>query len=255
MLPDPKTLLVSREEHVAHVRFNTPDSGNLVTEAVLDELIAVLTAVRDDPAVRVVTLSGAGPDFSLGGDREESVGLMEEDPGGAAVGRLVAKARQACDALAAGGAVSIARLHGRVVGAGLALALFCDLRAGAEGSTFRMPELALGVPLAWGGALPRLVQEAGAARVRELLLFGGSFDAARAQELAILHRVVPEEELDGVIAGWVRPLVRRSPTALRVTRTLLNAHLASSRLADATLLDGPLMASVLAMGQRPARGR
>ncbi|UCM91991.1 enoyl-CoA hydratase/isomerase family protein [Streptomyces marincola] len=254
MDPGYRTLDVTREGHVVRVRFDTPEAGNAVTGTVLAELLAVLGAVRDDPDVRVLVLSGAGPDFSLGGDLDEFDGLMAKDPTGAHIAALGDRARRVCEALAGGSAVTVARLHGRVVGAGLALALFCDLRAGADSTRFRMPELAVGLPIAWGGALPRLMHEAGAARVRELLLMGSGFGAATAKEMSVLHRVAPEAELDDVIQQWIRPLVRRSPTALRVTKAVLGSYAAAARTADASLLDGELLAAALA-ARREERGR
>ncbi|MDT0444544.1 enoyl-CoA hydratase/isomerase family protein [Streptomyces johnsoniae] len=251
--PEFRSLLVSRDGHVVQVRLNTPESGNAVTEELLAELLTVLTAVRDDPGIRVLVLSGAGADFSLGGDLGEYDALMAQDPTGGRITALGAKARDVCDALAGSSAVTIARLHGRVVGAGLALSLFCDLRAGTDTTRFRMPELAVGLPIAWGGALPRLVQEAGAARVRELLLLGSSFDAAAAWQMSILHRVAAEHELDGVIQEWIRPLVRRSPVALRVTKSVLNSYAAASRIADASILEGDLLAAALG-ARRHERG-
>lgn len=156
------------------------------------------------------------------------------------------KARRVCEALAATSAVTIARLHGGVIGAGIALAVFCDLRAGAHNCRFRLPELALGMPPAWGGVLPRLLNEAGAARIRELILTGESFDAAKAVELSLLHKAVPEGELDEMIARWTRPLVRRSPAALRTAKVMMNAYAGAGRLADATLFDAEMLTSVLA---------
>ncbi|MEK8172792.1 enoyl-CoA hydratase/isomerase family protein [Streptomyces sp. M19] len=117
---------------------------------------------------------------------------------------------------------------------------------GAENSRFRLPELALGLPAAWGGCLPRLLHEVGAARIRELLLTGESFDAVQAERMAVLHRVVPESELDAVVDRWTRPVLRRSASALRVTKAMLNSYASTSRQADATLLDSELLYSVLA---------
>jgi methylglutaconyl-CoA hydratase len=251
--PGKSALALRRESHALHVTLDRPETGNLVTEAVLDELLAVLASVRDDPGIRMLTLSGAGDDFSLGGDRQEFDRLIAEDPTGARVHVFAAKARQVCEGLAGSGAVTIARLHGRVVGAGLALALFCDLRVGAEDTTFRLPELAVGLPTAWGGALPRLMQEAGAARVRELVLTGDRFGAADALRMGMLHRVVPAGRLDDAVQAWIRPLARRSALALRVTKGTLNAYTAASRLGDTTLVEGDLLASVLAARHHAAR--
>ncbi|MFF2378612.1 enoyl-CoA hydratase/isomerase family protein [Streptomyces xiamenensis] len=248
------TLLVKREGPVVHACLNTPENGNLVTEAVLDELLAVLEFIHDHPEIRVFTLSATGADFCLGADRNEFERLMAEDPSGTAMRALSGKARRVCDSLATTGAVTIARLQGRVIGAGIALAVFCDLRAAAEDTRYRLPELAVGLPVAWGGALPRLLHECGAARVRELVLTGESFDAATARELSLVHKVVPEAELDGVVDGWIRPLLRRPGTALRTTKAVLNAHSSVARLTDASLLEGDLLAGTLALNRGRAAG-
>lgn len=242
------TLLAEIDGPVAQVQLNTPGTGNSISLSVLDELLEVLDAVQQRPEVRALVLSGAGEHFCTGGDRHEYADLIAQDPSGAVIGALADRARRVCEALSTSHAVTIARLHGQVVGAGLALALFCDLRAGADTCRFRMPEIALGLPAVWGGALPRLMQEAGAARIRELILTGNGFDAATAQQMSVLHRAVPEEELDRVLQAWTRPLLRRSAVALRVTKTVLNSYAATTRLADATLLEGDLLASVLAAG-------
>ncbi len=245
--PEFRSLLVSRHAQVVQVRLNTPETGNAVTEEVLTELLAVLAAVRDDPGIRVLVLSGAGTDFCLGGDLGEYDALMAQDPTGGRITALGAKARDVCDALAGSSAVTIARLHGRVVGAGLALLAVPATCAWARTPpASASPELAVGLPIAWGGALPRLVQEAGASRIRELLLLGSSFDATAARQMSILHRVVPEQELDDVIQNWIRPLVRRSAVALRVTKSVLNSYAAASRIADASILEGDLLAAALA---------
>ncbi|MFI1337202.1 enoyl-CoA hydratase/isomerase family protein [Streptomyces sp. NPDC020845] len=244
-----KSLYVTHDGPVVQVRFNTPENGNAITDRVLDDLLAVLGAVHDRPDIRVVVLSGGGPNFCAGGDRREYAEQLATDPSGTGLRTTSGKARRVCDALATTSAVTIARLHGQVIGAGLALALFCDLRVGADDCRFRLPELALGLPAAWGGSLPRLLQEAGAARIRELILTGAGFDSAQAERLSVLHRVVPEAELDQVVDEWTRPVVRRSAAALRVTKAMLNSYAAGNRLADASLLDAELMASVIAAGR------
>ncbi|WP_043268304.1 enoyl-CoA hydratase/isomerase family protein [Streptomyces sp. CT34] len=249
-----KTLVVQRENAVLTVRLNTPESGNSLSEPLLDDLLTVLGAVQDDPGIRAVVLSGAGADFCLGADRQEFAESLAADPAGTGLRVLGNKARRVCEALSTTGAVTIARLHGGVIGAGVALAVFCDLRAGADTCRFRLPELAVGVAPAWGGVLPRLMNEAGAARIRELILTAGNFDAATAKELSLLHTVVPEEELDSAIARWTKPLVRRSPSALRTAKLMMNAYANANRLADASLFDAELLSSALSAAQYARRG-
>lgn len=254
MRDDFKALRVSRDGALLRVELNSPENGNAVSTLILDELLVVLGGLTDLPEVRVLVLSGAGKDFCLGADRAEFAESLAADPTGESVRRSGEKARRVCDALATSDVVTVARLHGGVVGAGVALAVFCDLRVGADTARFRLPELALGMPPAWGGVLPRLLHEAGAARIRELILTGESFGAARAAELSLLHKVVAEEDLDEAVARWTAPLVRRPAAALRTGKALLNAYAGSHRLADATLLDAELLSSAVAAAHL-SRGR
>jgi len=244
--PEPyKGLRIRQSGNVLRAELNTPESGNALTAAVLDDLLALLDGLHDDPGTRVLILSGAGDDFCVGADRREFKAAMEADPSGAALRGIANKARRVCEALETVPAVTIARLQGKVLGAGLALAAFCDLRAGADTCRFRMPEVALGVPPAWGGALSRLIAEAGAARIRELVLTCDVFSAATAERLAILHKVTTLQDLDAEIDAWVRPLARRSAEALTITKLMLAAQSRASRLTDGTFFDAHLLASTL----------
>lgn len=239
-----KTLRTHRQGPLLSIELNEPEYGNAVTDAMLDDLLTVLD--DQDPGLRVIVLSGAGTDFCLGGDRNEIADHLDRDPTGSGIRTSGTKARRVCEALTGNPAVTIAKVQGKAIGAGFALALACDLRVGADNATFRLPELALGLPTAWGGLLPRLLSEVGAARVRELVLTGRAFDAHEAQTLSILQKVVPEHALDAAVAAWAKPILRRPGSALRVTKALLHAHTAPARLADASALDAELMASVLA---------
>jgi methylglutaconyl-CoA hydratase len=245
-----KALRVRHSGPVLHAELDSPETGNALTAALLDDLLALLGAVREQPDIRVLVLSGAGEDFCVGADRTEFGTALDADPGGARLRVLADKARQVCEALETAAPVTIARLHGKVVGAGLALAVFCDLRVGADDCRFRMPEVALGMPPAWGGALARLLSEVGASRMRELVLTCDIFSAATAHELALLHRVVPAAELDEAVATLVRPLLRRSGEALSVAKLMLAAHSRAGHLVDGTLLDAHLLASAYAARTR-----
>lgn len=240
-----ETLQAERQGPVLHLQLSRPETGNAITAGMLDELLAVLGPLNDDPGIRVLILSGAGEDFCVGADRTEFEESLRADPDGAQLRVIADKASRVCQALDTAHAVTIARLHGRVIGAGLALAIFCDLRAGSDTCRFRLPEVALGVAPVWGGVLPRLLSEAGTARIRELLLTGAAFDAKAAQDLTVLHKAVAADELDSAIAGWTGPLIRRPPTALPLAKAVLNAYSRGSRLADGAQLDSHLLAASL----------
>nr|WP_202451351.1 enoyl-CoA hydratase/isomerase family protein [Streptomyces sp. SID4948] len=237
---------VTRTGPVLHAELDSPGTGNALTATTLDELLALLDSVRDSPDIRVLVLSGAGADFCVGADRADLAASLQADPHGGELRAHADKARRVCEALENSHAVTIARLQGKVIGAGLGLALFCDLRAAADTCRFRLPELALGLPPAWGGMLPRLLAEAGAAKVRELIMTGDTFDAAAAAALSIVHRVVPAADLDSTVDAWVRPLVRRPPEALVLAKLMLNAYGKAGRFMDGTLLDAHLFSTALA---------
>jgi enoyl-CoA hydratase/carnithine racemase len=240
-----KTLRVHQRGAVLSIELSGPEPGNVVTDAMLDDLRAVLD--HQGPDVRVVVLSGAGDDFCLGGDRAE---FVLTDPAAERQRVSGIKARRVYEALTGNPAVTIAQVHGRAVGAGLGLAIACDLRVGSQDASFRLPELALGLPTAWAGILPRLINEVGTARARELVLTGRAVDAQEALSLSLLHKVVPAEKIDAATTAWANPIVRRPLAALRVTKTLLNSYSAATMLADASVLEAELMAAVVAETHR-----
>ncbi|MFC9112038.1 MULTISPECIES: enoyl-CoA hydratase/isomerase family protein [Streptomyces] len=245
-----KTVRTYRQGPVLTVELNVPEEGNAVGDAMLDDLLTVLD--DQDPDVRVLVLAAAGEEFCLGGDRREFPRHLDDDPTGGGIRVSGTKALRVCEALTTHPAVTVARVQGRAVGAGVGLLLACDLRVGVDTATFRLPELALGVPPAWGGLLPRLISEVGVARVRELILTARVFDAQEALALSVLHKVVPAEELDAAVMAWARPVVRRPAPAVRVTKAMLNSLAAPTRLADVSLFDPELLSAVLTQ-QRAAR--
>lgn len=249
--PSPKAILVEQDGPVLHVRLNPWEGADTLDAAALDDLATLLDDLHERPDIRVLTLSSRGEDFCLGADRGEYQGALAADPTGAGLRRIADRAQRLCQSLENTHAVTIARLHGRVIGAGLALASFCDLRAGADTSRFRMPEVGIGLPPAWGGAMGRLVSEAGAARIRELMLTCDVFDAEAAQRLGLLHRIAPLDRLDAVVDAWTRPLLRRSPEALVLTKRMLAGYARADRTADISLLDSHLLTASL---QQHAKG-
>jgi methylglutaconyl-CoA hydratase len=242
-----KTLHVSQDGPVLRIRLDSPETGNTLTAALLDELLAVLNAANDRPDIRVLVLSGAGEHFCLGADREEFATSLKTDPTGTGLRVIADKARRVCEALDTTTAITIAQVHGKVIGAGLALTIFCDLRVGTDTTRFRLPEVALGVAPVWGGVLPRLLGEAGTARIRELLLTCAPFGAKTAQELSILHKAVPADELGTATEAWIKPLLRRPPEALPLAKAILGAYSRGTRLADAGLLDAQLLSAASAV--------
>jgi enoyl-CoA hydratase/carnithine racemase len=119
-------------------------------------------------------------------------------------------------------AVTIARVHGHCVGGGVVLLTACDLRIAAADARFSIPEVDLGIPLAWGG-IPRLVRELGPALTKELVMTCREFDAAEAHAMRFVNRVVGAGVLDRVVEELAASLASKSALTLHTTKTQVNA--------------------------------
>ena len=119
-------------------------------------------------------------------------------------------------------AVSIAAIHGWCVGGGLVLAAACDLRVATESAKFSIPEVDLGIPLAWGG-IPRLVREIGPARTKELVMTCRPFGASEALASGFLNRVVVEQDLEVSVDELAKQLAGKASHALLATKRHVNA--------------------------------
>ncbi|MBI0293073.1 enoyl-CoA hydratase/isomerase family protein [Streptomyces sp. PRKS01-29] len=169
-----------RATGVAQLRIDRPRARNaLSTEAAARLLRTVEDALADD-AVRVLVLSGSGPDFCVGADREEELG----DEGLAGRLRVFARLQRT---VAAAPKATVAAIEGRCVAAGAELAAACDIRVGADDSVYRFPGSRLGVPI--GAA--KLIGLVGLGAAKDLLLTSRWVTAHDAHRLGLLQRLVP----------------------------------------------------------------
>ena len=205
-----------------HITLNRPDKLNPLGSDTLDELAEAARWFDARPDVKVVIVAGHGRAFSAGADLAAFSGAGT-GAATAATGREAAdKGRRMADAIESMRAVTIARLHGHCVGGGLVLAAACDLRVAADTTRFSIPEVDLGIPLAWGG-IPRLVREIGPALTKELVMTCRPFDAREAQAAGFLNRVVPEDRLDAEVEELARVLQQKSALTLTATKQHANA--------------------------------
>ncbi|MEM1333668.1 MAG: enoyl-CoA hydratase/isomerase family protein, partial [Actinomycetota bacterium] len=207
---------VDASGRVGRLTLERPDKLNPLSSTCLREL-AEAAAWFDTTAASVVVVSGRGRAFSAGFDLDEFSGGATTTPvrEQADLGRLMAEAMERMRAL------TIARISGPCVGGGLVLAATCDLRVAAADTTFVIPEVDLGIPLAWGG-IPRLVRELPPAIVRELVLTCRPFDATEAARLGFVNRVVEPRELDAVVDDLARSLALKAPSVVRATKRQVN---------------------------------
>jgi methylglutaconyl-CoA hydratase len=217
---------------VATVTLDSPRNRNALSAALIDELLAALTAADADASVRVIVLSHTGPVFCSGADlKETAAATTGEGPGRAGEGPERAGDRPGRPGLPAArlGEVFtaiwesdkpvVARVGGPARAGGLGLIAAADLAVCATDATFAFSEVRLGVIPAVISAtvLPRLAPRAAA----ELFLTGEVFDGVRAAAIGLVTAAVPADELDAAVARYTAALVRGAPGALAGAKALL----------------------------------
>lgn len=213
-----ETLTVETDGRIGRLTLNRPEKLNPLSWQCLHEIEQAARWFDDQREVTVVIVSGAGRAFSAGADLN-SFSSRDDDITTRDVGE---HGRRMADALEAMRALAIARLQGWCVGGGLVVAAACDLRVAADTARFSIPEVDLGIPLAWGG-IPRLVREIGPALTKELVLTCRPFDAAEAKSAGFLNRVVSEDELDATVEALASQLAEKAPLTIHATKRHVNA--------------------------------
>jgi enoyl-CoA hydratase len=201
---------------VATLALDEPDTRNALSDELLGDLLTALGRAREDADVRCVVLASTHATvFSAGGDL---AGFAADVP-------LVHKHFHTerfplvFTALGELGKPSICAARGHVLAGGLGLALACDLVVASEQATFGTPEINVGVfPFMIMALILRNVPRK---KATELLLLGDRIDAREAERLGIVNRVVPAEELDGVVADWAGRLAAKSPVLMRLGKDAL----------------------------------
>jgi len=204
---------------VARLVLARPERLNALSAQLLAELVEACAWVDSLDGLKVLVVMGEGPNFSAGFDLDDFSGLGESSRDPRATADL---GRRAAEALTDVTPLTIAAVRGHCVGGGLVLVAACDLRVASESTRFAIPEVDLGIPLAWGG-IPRLVREIGPARTKELVLSCRPFGADEAASLGFINRVVDDEMFEAAVAQWAEDLSTKPMFSIRATKAQVNA--------------------------------
>jgi enoyl-CoA hydratase len=201
--------------HVIRLTIDNAAKLNSLNRALMVEIIDAVTALGDDPRLRLLVVTGAGERAFIGGaDIGELAALDQES-----AREFITLVHHCCDAFRRLPVPVIARIDGYALGAGLELAAACDLRVASDRSVFGMPEVRVGIPSVVEAALlPQLI---GYGRARRLLLTGVTIDAEEALAWSLVDAVAPPDRLDAVVERFAAAILAGGPQAIRLQKKLI----------------------------------
>ena len=211
-----ETIDVQRNDGLVTITLNRPAKKNAANDVMWHELLATFREIGHREDDRVVVVTGAGGEFCSGADLSGRAEAPERHqlPSMRIVG-------DTCLALHRLPQPVIAKVRGVAVGAGCNLALGCDLVVASSNARFSEIFAKRGLSLDFGGSwlLPRRV---GLHRAKELAFFADIIDAAEAERIGLVNRVVDDAELDAFVDGWVQRLLQAPPIALAMSKRMLD---------------------------------
>ena len=213
------------EDGIAEITLNRPDSMNAFSENMILEWISALETIRDSEEIRVVVVSGKGRGFCAGGDIKEMIKgngfyRSDRDMTSTALARknsLWKMVQRVPLLLEEIDQPVIAKVHGFAFGAGLDMALMCDIRIAAEDTKLSESYVNVGLVPGDGAAyfLPRLV---GTDQALDMLWTGKVIKAKEAKEMGLVTHVVSESEIDQFTKDYVEKLANGPQQAMRLTK-------------------------------------
>src|SRR5664279_5209961 len=220
-----ETLIVERGDGVVTVTMNRPARKNAANGTMWRELMATFEDVAADRHDRVMVLTGAGGAFCSGADLGDPSDVAGR-PGDPYLAQLRALGDVALR-LHRFPKPTIAKVGGVAAGAGMSMALGCDLVVASDTSRFSQIFSKRGLSVDFGASwlLPRFI---GMHRAKELAFFADIISAQQAAEFGVVNKVVPDDELDQAVGEWATRLAAGPPLALSMTKAMLNNSFALS---------------------------
>ena len=203
-------LLEEHDRGVLRLTLNRPDARNALSAALMSALLEALARAAKDPHARVVVIAGAGPAFCAGHDLRE----MRSDQRRETYERLFAQCSELMLAIVGLPKPVIAEVHGVATAAGCQLVATCDLAVAAEEARFATPGVNIG--LFCSTPMVALTRAVGRKAAMEMLLTGKLVDAATAQAIGLVNRVVPRDSLRDAVDALAREIAGKSALTLKI---------------------------------------
>ncbi|MFQ5665115.1 MAG: enoyl-CoA hydratase/isomerase family protein [Candidatus Binatia bacterium] len=212
-------ILLARNAGIVTLSFNRPETRNAMSAAMGEEIARAVEEIRADASVRVVVLTGSGKAFSSGGDLR----MIAQDTGAKSESGAPSMAGAPRDFYGRYLTIhglpvpTIAAINGHAIGAGLCIALACDMRVAVADAKMGMTFTKLGIHPGMGATyfLPRLI---GTARACEILFTGRVFDAAEAERLGLVNRVAARPDFEATVRALAQEVAAAAPIPVRMVK-------------------------------------
>jgi enoyl-CoA hydratase/carnithine racemase len=222
-------MLSRKEGSVGYMTFNNPEKLNAVSLEMWDAASRIMSDFAQDDAIRVVVITGAGGKaFVSGADISKFENERSNEEQQARYNEIVAKAN---DSLYSFPKPTIAMIRGYCIGGGLGLAVCCDLRICSDNSRFAIPAAKLGLGYGYTG-IKRLADLVGPSFAKEIFFTARQFDAAEAQTMGLVNRVMPADQLEVYVKNYADTIGGNAPLTVNAVKFIANQTVADEGKRD-----------------------
>ena len=211
-----KNLNVEIKENIGWLKMNRPEALNALNAETLNELDNAIESLYNDDAVNVIVITGEGKAFVAGADIAEmkDMDALQARKFSQTGQNVFAKVENIEKPV-------IAAINGFALGGGCELAMACDIRIASEKAKFGQPEVGLGVIPGFAGT-QRLARICGIGKAKELIFTGDMIDAAAAEKIGLVDKVVPPESLTEEVEKLAKKIAGNGPVAVRMAKNVIN---------------------------------
>ena len=232
-------MLAEASEGVGLITFNQPEKRNAMSVAMWQGLSEILDAFAADTAIRTVVMTGAGTKaFVSGADISQFETTRADSNAQLDYDRLTSAGRTK---LATFPKPVIAAIRGFCLGGGLGIAMQADLRIAGEGAMFGIPAAKLGIAYSFE-MIERLVSLVGQAHARMIIMSGERMDAAEAERIGLVNKVVPDEDLTDTVLHLAKTIAANAPLSLHATKLTINAVMSAESQRNRAAVDAAILA-------------
>jgi enoyl-CoA hydratase/carnithine racemase len=225
-------MIGEKDGSIGRIIFNNPARHNAVSLDMWQAVAQIMEDFENDPAIRVIVLSGAGGKaFVSGADISEFKEKRDSVEAAEAYAKVSETARTR---LQETNKPTIAMIRGYCIGGGMATALACDIRIAAEGSKFGVPAAKLGLGYAYDG-IKKLIDVVGPAFAREIFYTARQFTTDEALAMGLVNRVVPDAELESYVNNYCATIAGNAPLTVRSVKQIVREALKDESKRDMAL--------------------